>query len=32
METRDFQQIQTIKDELTKAGFKIMADRIQETD
>jgi threonine dehydratase len=32
METRDFQQIQTIKDELTKAGFKIMSDRIQETD
>lgn len=31
METRDFAQIQTIKDELTKAGFKIMADRIQET-
>ncbi len=32
METRDFAQIQTIKDELTKAGFKIMSDRIQETD
>ncbi len=31
METRDFAQIQTIKDELTNAGFKIMADRIQET-
>ncbi|MCD7769712.1 MAG: threonine ammonia-lyase [Oscillospiraceae bacterium] len=31
METRDFAQIQTIKDELTRAGFKIMADRIQET-
>ena len=30
METRDFAQIQTIKDELTKAGFKIMTDRIQE--
>ena len=32
METRDFAQIQLIKDELTKAGFKIMADRMQETD
>lgn len=31
METRDFEQIQTIKDELTRAGFKIMADRIQES-
>ncbi len=31
METRDFAQIQTIKDELTRAGFKIMSDRIQET-
>ena len=30
METRDFQQIALIKDELTKAGFKIMTDRIQE--
>ncbi len=32
METRDFEQIRTIKDELTKAGFQIMSDRIQETD
>ena len=32
METSDFAQIQTIKDELTKAGFRIMADRIQETE
>ena len=31
METRDFAQIQTIKDELTRAGFKIMSDRIQES-
>lgn len=31
METRDFEQIETIKQELTKAGFKIMADRMQET-
>ena len=31
METRDFAQIQTIKDELTKAGFQIMSDRIQES-
>ena len=30
METRDFAQIQTIKDELTRAGFKIVADRAQE--
>lgn len=30
METRDFAQIQTIKEELTKAGFHIMTDRIQE--
>ena len=30
METRDFAQIQLIKDELTKAGFRIMTDRIQE--
>ncbi len=30
METRDFQQIRMIKDELTKAGFKIMSDRVQE--
>ena len=30
METRDFAQIQTIKDELTKAGFKIVSDRTQE--
>ena len=30
METRDFQQIQTIKDELTRAGFQIMTDRVQE--
>ena len=30
METRDFAQIQTIKDELKKAGFQIMSDRIQE--
>ncbi len=29
METRDFAQIQTIKDELTKAGFHIVTDRIQ---
>lgn len=32
METRDFEQIQTIKSELTKAGFKIVSDRIQEND
>lgn len=32
METRDFAQIQMIKDELTRAGFQIMSDRIQETD
>ena len=31
METRDFAQIQTIKDELTRAGFQIMSDRIQES-
>lgn len=30
METRDFDQIRTIKEELTKAGFRIMTDRIQE--
>ena len=30
METRDFEQIRTIKEELTKAGFRIMTDRIQE--
>ena len=30
METRDFAQIQPIKEELTKAGFHIMTDRIQE--
>jgi threonine dehydratase len=30
METRDFAQIQAIKDALTKAGFHIMTDRIQE--
>ena len=30
METRDFEQIETIKSELTKAGFRIMSDRIQE--
>ena len=30
METRDFAQIETIKNELTKAGFRIMTDRIQE--
>ena len=30
METRDFDQIRTIKEELTKAGFHIMTDRIQE--
>jgi len=30
METRDFEQIRQIKDELTKAGFKIMADRVQD--
>ncbi|MBR3569310.1 MAG: threonine ammonia-lyase [Oscillibacter sp.] len=30
METRDFEQIKTIKEELTKAGFRIMTDRIQE--
>ena len=30
METRDFAQIQTIKDELAKAGFQIMNDRMQE--
>ena len=30
METRDFQQIRLIKDELTKAGFRIMTDRVQE--
>ncbi len=30
METRDFAQIQTIKDELTRAGFHIVTDRIQE--
>ena len=30
METRDFEQINLIKQELTKAGFKIMTDRIQE--
>ncbi len=31
METRDFAQIQTIKDELTRAGYQIIADRIQES-
>jgi threonine dehydratase len=30
METRDFDQIRLIKEELTKAGFRIMTDRIQE--
>ena len=30
METRDFAQIDLIKSELTKAGFRIMTDRIQE--
>ena len=30
METRDFDQIRMIKEELTKAGFHIMTDRIQE--
>ena len=30
METRDFEQIALIKSELTKAGFRIMTDRIQE--
>ncbi len=30
METRDFQQIETIKSELTKAGFRIVSDRVQE--
>ena len=30
METRDFAQIQTIKDELTRAGFRIVSDRTQE--
>ena len=30
METRDFQQIALIKDRLTRAGFRIMTDRIQE--
>ena len=30
METRDFAQIQSIKEALTKAGFRIMTDRIQE--
>ncbi len=30
METRDFAQIELIKSELTKAGFKIMTDRVQE--
>ena len=30
METRDFAQIEAIKSELTKAGFRIMTDRIQE--
>ncbi len=30
METRDFEQIRLIKEELTKAGFHIMSDRIQE--
>ena len=30
METRDFEQIRQIKNELTKAGFKIMADRVQD--
>lgn len=32
METRDFEQIQTIKNELSKAGFRIVSDRIQEND
>ena len=31
METRDFEQIQQIKNELTKAGFLILADRMQES-
>ncbi len=31
METRDFAQIQTIKDELPRAGFIVMAARIQAT-
>ncbi len=30
METRDFAQIQAIRDELTRAGFKIISDRTQE--
>lgn len=30
METRDFEQIRTIREALTKAGFKIMTNRIQE--
>ena len=30
METRDFDQIRLIRNELTKAGFRIMTDRIQE--
>ncbi len=30
METRDFDQIRSIKEALTKAGFRIMTDRIQE--
>ena len=30
METRDFAQIELIKSELTKAGFRIVADRAQE--
>ena len=30
METRDFDQIRAIKEALTKAGFHIMTDRIQE--
>ena len=30
METRDFEQIALIRSELTKAGFRIMTDRIQE--
>lgn len=29
METRDFAQIETIKDQLTQAGFHIVSDRIQ---
>ena len=29
METRDFEQIETIKRELSKAGFKIVPDRVQ---